>query len=239
MMFGNDCSVLVLPSPNVNSHGMAMSGNYPIMCSHADVSGQKHFTLLPPLTNSQLIDNDLKYKLNRYSFSIGSSSDTSASTPATSPVSRAMSNSHIHDHDHVHVHDLFHNSEYTVAAPRNTRNESTSSLAGSDAATANSYVLRAGTTLNSKHIVRKDSPRELQSEILRQQPPVKVEQRRRYVCKVCSKAFTTSGHLARHNRIHTGEKNHICPFEGCNQRFSRHDNCIQHYKTHFKKKASS
>lgn len=63
---------------------------------------------------------------------------------------------------------------------------------------------------------------------------VPIEQRRRYVCKICSRGFTTSGHLARHNRIHTGEKNHVCPFEGCGQRFSRHDNCVQHYRTHLK-----
>lgn len=59
---------------------------------------------------------------------------------------------------------------------------------------------------------------------------------RKYRCKICDKGFTTSGHLARHHRIHTGVKNHICPFEGCNSRFSRQDNCMQHYKTHLKSK---
>ncbi|CEP61173.1 C2H2-type zinc finger protein LALA0_S02e08350g [Lachancea lanzarotensis] len=61
-----------------------------------------------------------------------------------------------------------------------------------------------------------------------------VERRRKYVCKTCDKGFTTSGHLARHKRIHTGEKNHVCPHAGCGQRFSRHDNCVQHYKTHLR-----
>ncbi|CAI4055323.1 hypothetical protein SKDZ_02G1710 [Saccharomyces kudriavzevii ZP591] len=61
-------------------------------------------------------------------------------------------------------------------------------------------------------------------------------QRTRHFCKICSTGFTTSGHLSRHNRIHTGEKNHICPHEGCGQRFSRHDNCNQHYRTHANKK---
>lgn len=61
-----------------------------------------------------------------------------------------------------------------------------------------------------------------------------LEERRKYICKTCARGFTTSGHLARHNRIHTGEKRHKCQYPGCLQRFSRHDNCIQHYRTHFK-----
>lgn len=56
--------------------------------------------------------------------------------------------------------------------------------------------------------------------------------KRRYECVTCGKTFTTSGHVARHNRIHTGEKNFQCPEPGCSQRFSRQDNCMQHYRTH-------
>lgn len=56
--------------------------------------------------------------------------------------------------------------------------------------------------------------------------------KRRYECTTCGKTFTTSGHVARHNRIHTGEKNFQCPEPGCTQRFSRQDNCMQHYRTH-------
>ncbi|AWU73971.1 uncharacterized protein C5L36_0A05660 [Pichia kudriavzevii] len=59
---------------------------------------------------------------------------------------------------------------------------------------------------------------------------------RKYICKICDKGFTTSGHLARHHRIHTGAKNHVCPWKDCNARFSRQDNCMQHYKTHLKVK---
>ncbi|KAI9310907.1 hypothetical protein BX666DRAFT_1868840 [Dichotomocladium elegans] len=41
-----------------------------------------------------------------------------------------------------------------------------------------------------------------------------------------------SGHLARHSRIHTGEKNFHCLYPGCPSRFSRQDNMMQHYRTH-------
>lgn len=57
-------------------------------------------------------------------------------------------------------------------------------------------------------------------------------QKRKHVCKTCSRSFTTSGHLARHNRIHTGERKHVCPWPNCDARFARQDNCMQHYKTH-------
>lgn len=52
---------------------------------------------------------------------------------------------------------------------------------------------------------------------------------RRYACvwEGCGKAFTTSGHLARHHRIHTGEKRYECLMAGCKSRFSRQDNMLQ------------
>ncbi|KAI5808715.1 hypothetical protein DFH27DRAFT_236036 [Peziza echinospora] len=61
--------------------------------------------------------------------------------------------------------------------------------------------------------------------------PVIKRSSRRYTCQ-CGKSFTTSGHLARHTRIHTGEKNYVCPDHNCTARFSRQDNCMQHYRTH-------
>jgi hypothetical protein len=46
----------------------------------------------------------------------------------------------------------------------------------------------------------------------------------------CDRYFTTSGHAARHAKIHSGEKNIVCP--DCDKRFARKDNMDQHRKTH-------
>ncbi|KAI9096225.1 hypothetical protein DFS34DRAFT_159731 [Phlyctochytrium arcticum] len=63
-----------------------------------------------------------------------------------------------------------------------------------------------------------------------------IDKRRRIVCTVCKKAFTTSGHLARHSRIHTGIKPFGCLLDGCPSRFSRQDNMMQHYRCHLVQK---
>ncbi|ORX94896.1 hypothetical protein K493DRAFT_301770 [Basidiobolus meristosporus CBS 931.73] len=66
-----------------------------------------------------------------------------------------------------------------------------------------------------------------------------IQSRRKYKCNYpgCFRSFTTSGHLARHNRIHTGEKNFPCLMPGCPSRFSRQDNMMQHYRTHMSSKS--
>ncbi|KAG6888210.1 hypothetical protein C0995_009807 [Termitomyces sp. Mi166 len=56
--------------------------------------------------------------------------------------------------------------------------------------------------------------------------------KKKHVCTVCERPFSTSGHLARHSRVHTGERNHKCPFPGCETRCSRQDNLQQHYRIH-------
>ncbi|KAI8808733.1 hypothetical protein BJ742DRAFT_667314, partial [Cladochytrium replicatum] len=58
--------------------------------------------------------------------------------------------------------------------------------------------------------------------------------KRRYLCQFegCGKNFSTSGHLARHRRLHTGAKPFACPIENCTSRFNRHDNMLQHWRSH-------
>ncbi|KAJ7121709.1 hypothetical protein C8R44DRAFT_539639, partial [Mycena epipterygia] len=53
--------------------------------------------------------------------------------------------------------------------------------------------------------------------------------KKHHVCPVCERGFSTTGHLARHARIHTGERNHKCPFPGCETKCSRQDNLQQQY----------
>lgn len=57
-------------------------------------------------------------------------------------------------------------------------------------------------------------------------------QKKKHVCPICERSFSTSGHLSRHARVHTGERNHKCPFPGCETRCSRQDNLQQHYRIH-------
>ncbi|KAG6373890.1 hypothetical protein JVT61DRAFT_6043 [Boletus reticuloceps] len=64
------------------------------------------------------------------------------------------------------------------------------------------------------------------------QPAPQSGSKKKHVCSTCDRGFTTSGHLARHLRVHTGERNHKCPFPGCETRCSRQDNLQQHYRIH-------
>ena len=54
-------------------------------------------------------------------------------------------------------------------------------------------------------------------------PPPK----KKHVCPTCDRGFTTARHRARYVRVHTGERNHKCPFPGCETRCSRQDNVHQ------------
>ncbi|KAJ7192112.1 hypothetical protein GGX14DRAFT_380406, partial [Mycena pura] len=48
-----------------------------------------------------------------------------------------------------------------------------------------------------------------------------------HVCTMCGKAVSTSGHLSRHTRLHSGGAQFVCSFPGCNARCSRKDNLRQ------------
>ncbi|KAI9101217.1 hypothetical protein DFS34DRAFT_578440, partial [Phlyctochytrium arcticum] len=58
---------------------------------------------------------------------------------------------------------------------------------------------------------------------------------RKKASQVADSTFEYSGHLARHVKIHSGEKPFSCPLPGCTSRFSRHDNMLQHYRAHMRK----
>ncbi|KAJ3129122.1 transcriptional repressor [Nowakowskiella sp. JEL0407] len=72
-------------------------------------------------------------------------------------------------------------------------------------------------------------------------PGVEESTKRRHVCHYegCGKNFSTSGHLARHRRLHTGAKPFSCPIDNCTSRFNRHDNMLQHWRSHQRKLSSS
>lgn len=43
---------------------------------------------------------------------------------------------------------------------------------------------------------------------------------RPFLCHICGKCYTQSGHLMQHIRFHKGIKNFACDFEGCGKRFT-------------------
>ncbi|GCF01351.1 hypothetical protein ZYGM_000837 [Zygosaccharomyces mellis] len=163
--------------------------------------GRKYRTLLPSLTDSLAIEENLKCKLNRFAFDEVGRKPTGM-VPGVTLSNRPASLAPL-------VPPLL--------TPPYTQIDTTSSQ---------------GSTSGSESLGSSPVPHRIKK---RRNTNSSSGGERRHVCRVCYKGFTTSGHLARHNRIHTGEKNHQCPYEGCDQRFSRHDNCIQHYRTHVKR----
>ncbi|CDH17965.1 related to Probable transcriptional regulator NRG2 [Zygosaccharomyces bailii] len=180
------------------------------------MEGRKYRTLLPSLADSLVVEEELKCRLNRCAFD--------AMPRGHLPMPRG----HLHSTTHtdipmVHVPVSIPLSTAPLAplAPLASRSGASGDAVSSGSASGSESI---GSSPGSAHVGKRHRARSGE---------------RRHVCMVCLKGFTTSGHLARHNRIHTGEKNHSCPYEGCDQKFSRHDNCIQHYRTHLKREARS
>ena len=191
---------------------------------------RKYQTLLPVLTNSHVVENELKHKLNKTAFDFGyhtKSEDGSENfepkyltTPNLQMRSVSFDNS-----------SLQYNSDSSEKSPLSQLNSNSSIIRQTDSGTVSNdeYDNMGNIRYSLKTRKQRTDPKNTLSD------EEDLEQRRKYICKSCARGFTTSGHLARHNRIHTGEKNHCCPYKGCTQRFSRHDNCLQHYRTHLKK----
>ncbi|KRX20445.1 Polycomb protein PHO [Trichinella nelsoni] len=55
---------------------------------------------------------------------------------------------------------------------------------------------------------------------------------RTHLCTRCNKAFDDSSKLKRHNLIHSKEKPHVCPVDGCGKSFSVYYNMKVHLGTH-------
>jgi len=56
-----------------------------------------------------------------------------------------------------------------------------------------------------------------------QMPSLQSSPKKKHICSTCQHPFKTSSHLARHSRVHTGERYRKCPFPGCKTQCSRQD----------------
>ncbi|OAV92980.1 hypothetical protein PTTG_27435 [Puccinia triticina 1-1 BBBD Race 1] len=130
----------------------------------------------------------------------------------------------------------------TTPEPKSKRKATASKrVAPLPASSSTTYSIASSPSSKTDHTPRaKKTGRS--SHLILTNTPVSVTQggyARKYACtwEGCGKAFTTSGHLVRHKRIHTGEKRYKCAMESCTSRFSRQDNMLQHYRTHFSSKS--
>ncbi|CCF57044.1 hypothetical protein KAFR_0C00490 [Kazachstania africana CBS 2517] len=200
---------VTFPLPNIYSR---LEKNIQITISYNDPSyslkpQKKYQTLIPLVTNSHMIENDLKTLLNKHMFDTNRNGTLSASSSRPNIV------------------------------PGNKVPLNLMRISG----TSPLFNKRKSEELKHQGIEKQPIVMKLSSfdRNVQRRKNISINKQRKHVCKVCTMAFTTSGHLSRHNKIHTGEKKYVCPFEGCGQRFSRHDNCVQHHKTHLRKKENS
>ncbi|EJS44259.1 nrg1p [Saccharomyces arboricola H-6] len=193
-------------------------------------SERKYQTLLPVLTNSHVVENELKNKLNKTAFDFRYQTRSEDGSENSEPKYLITPNLQMRSVSFDNS-SLQYNSDSSDRSSLSQPNSNLLLIRQSDDGIVSNdeYNKMANRGYFLKSRKQRTDPRNTLSD------EEDLEQRRKYICKTCARGFTTSGHLARHNRIHTGEKNHCCPYKGCTQRFSRHDNCLQHYRTHLKK----
>ena len=63
-------------------------------------------------------------------------------------------------------------------------------------------------------------------------PPLESPTQKAFPCGTCGKGFARRSDLARHERIHTGVRPHVCEHPGCNKQFIQRSALTVHARVH-------
>ena len=216
------------PKPILTDHPLASSYQHPTSLHTPLTSKPVSHLHLAPSTSSGYHLPDSAHSTS----SLPRSAHSYTSNPLVKQQQQLSPTSLTHSHAHSHLSHPHHTHHSHSLSQSTTHSQahSTSSIAPSVPSSIQPPPPPLPPPLTHAH------PQQLLGESPNGQNGVKVKmggpigadpKSKPHICTVCNRAFTTGGHLQRHQRIHTGVKAFKCPFAGCETRTSRQDNLQQ------------
>lgn len=210
---------------SILNDGQESKGRDALACeSPTEQSPSSRPTMLPAPKANDVMNNSYSSVSSSATQSTRSGNSTDATSPEPSP--RPVSSKDLGAADDAVYHDESPNAPAVAAAHLPTSEAATTS-ASMDVDTAPDHLSFGPDHASSSSLARQHSVTDSSGS----SSPSGTK--KRYPCTHpgCEKTFSTSGHAARHNRIHTGTKPYRCMFPGCKATFSRQDNALAHFRT--------